>query len=278
MIIRLTILFLMLVIPSYPLLSEQNITTEKDTNRPGGKYKSFKMKMAKPENCSKACANDAQCKAYTYVKPGKQGDKAVCYLKNVISEKVVDSCCVSGAKIVDTSNNMSEWTTKKLPEGAIEPPVNYPVVKRGELPYASGMVGSCRDQIAYYINWLNGGSGRSVAYMLTTVKKKNVPPVQQNSFAYTSISQAPLHVGCRGQCLTDVNRAKFTDRGMCSREDEEEQHLYVYDSGEAAIVNRERGNRKLQVLDIKCPKQGFITGHIEEPDGFTQVVIALQQY
>jgi hypothetical protein len=39
------------------------------------------------------------CRAFTYVRPGHKGEKAYCYLKNRVPEKVTDEdCCISGVK------------------------------------------------------------------------------------------------------------------------------------------------------------------------------------
>jgi PAN domain len=73
-------------------------TLEPDTNRPGQDYKSFELTDANPELCQKACADDPRCKAFTYVKPGGQGPRAMCWLKSSIPAASKSDCCVSGAK------------------------------------------------------------------------------------------------------------------------------------------------------------------------------------
>lgn len=48
--------------------------------------------------CSKACWQNKDCIAWTYVKPNTiQGPHGNCWLKNSIPEKKKNSCCVSGA-------------------------------------------------------------------------------------------------------------------------------------------------------------------------------------
>jgi hypothetical protein len=68
------------------------------TDRPGHDYKSFDLVEGRPELCRDACAKDPACKAYTYVKPGIQGDTAHCWLKNAASAPVQAPCCASGAR------------------------------------------------------------------------------------------------------------------------------------------------------------------------------------
>ena len=71
---------------------------EPGVNRPGGDYRSFESAQPWPENCQKACANESQCRAWTYVKPGVQAQKAMCWLKSSVPPAKNDSCCVSGVK------------------------------------------------------------------------------------------------------------------------------------------------------------------------------------
>jgi hypothetical protein len=50
--------------------TKPQVTTEFRTNRPGMDYRHFDLKEPLPELCREACAEDEQCKAYTYVRPG----------------------------------------------------------------------------------------------------------------------------------------------------------------------------------------------------------------
>ena len=74
-----------------------NITLENDTNRPGSDYRDFDI-QADPNACRTACWNDSACRAYTYVKPGVQGQNAHCWLKNAVPNPSGSNCCVSGYK------------------------------------------------------------------------------------------------------------------------------------------------------------------------------------
>jgi len=68
-------------------------------DRPGNDYASFNLVSANPTLCYNACQADGSCTAWTYVRPGVQGPKAVCFLKNPTPAAVVDNCCISGAKV-----------------------------------------------------------------------------------------------------------------------------------------------------------------------------------
>jgi hypothetical protein len=74
------------------------MTREDKTDRPGMDYATLYLDTPDPERCVESCANDDQCKAYTYVKPGVQGDKAHCWLKSGVPDPVSNKDCVSGVK------------------------------------------------------------------------------------------------------------------------------------------------------------------------------------
>lgn len=54
---------------------------EYNVDRGGWDYSHFTLGSANPILCQTACANDARCKAFTYVAPGVQGASAGCWLK-----------------------------------------------------------------------------------------------------------------------------------------------------------------------------------------------------
>jgi hypothetical protein len=59
--------------------------TEISIDRFGGDYRSFGLKSSEGgEACKAACADDKQCRAWTYARPGYAGKEAHCYLKKDI--------------------------------------------------------------------------------------------------------------------------------------------------------------------------------------------------
>ncbi|HYV48943.1 MAG TPA: cytochrome c oxidase assembly factor Coa1 family protein [Myxococcaceae bacterium] len=78
-------------------IDRPDVTVEAATNRPGGDYRDYEMADPDASKCALDCAGDAECKAYTFVKPsgGKPGR---CRLKNRPAAKVASDCCVSGVK------------------------------------------------------------------------------------------------------------------------------------------------------------------------------------
>jgi len=69
---------------------------EPDTNRPEEDYTSFDLSVPDPDACANACREEEKCMAYTYVKPGVQGENARCWLKTAIPDARPDECCISG--------------------------------------------------------------------------------------------------------------------------------------------------------------------------------------
>jgi len=76
----------------------QTVSLEAGTDRMGGDYKSFELAGPQPALCQQACANDAACKAFTYVKPGVQARRAMCFLKSSVPPATPNECCTSGTR------------------------------------------------------------------------------------------------------------------------------------------------------------------------------------
>ena len=72
-------------------------STEWNTDRPGGDYRSFDLAQADPQLCRRACSRESRCRAWTYVKPGTiQGPRPRCWLKDRVPVARSHNCCVSG--------------------------------------------------------------------------------------------------------------------------------------------------------------------------------------
>jgi len=78
--------------------STGDAAVEWDTNRPGLDYRDFWLSEPLPAHCRRACNQEAQCRAWTFVKPGLQGPQAKCWLKSGVPPKAQDTCCVSGVR------------------------------------------------------------------------------------------------------------------------------------------------------------------------------------
>lgn len=67
-------------------------------DRPGSDFSRSVLDETDPQVCKRLCDAAAQCEAWTYVKPGVQGPKPVCYLKRPAPAPVPNDCCTSGIK------------------------------------------------------------------------------------------------------------------------------------------------------------------------------------
>jgi len=70
---------------------------EYSVDRPGNDY----HREVFPSNyneitCQNMCENDGKCSAWTYVKPGIQDARGVCYLKDELPVAYGNDCCISG--------------------------------------------------------------------------------------------------------------------------------------------------------------------------------------
>ena len=70
-----------------------------DINLPGLDFASYNLRSPDPRQCEQLCAQNPQCKAWTYVKPYTiQGPTPRCWLKNAVPRAQRNTCCVSGIK------------------------------------------------------------------------------------------------------------------------------------------------------------------------------------
>jgi hypothetical protein len=68
---------------------------EPGISRYGNDYRDFVAEHQ--SKCRDICANEPQCVAFTFVKPGFQGPSGRCWLKQ-IPVQTSDPCCISGIK------------------------------------------------------------------------------------------------------------------------------------------------------------------------------------
>lgn len=88
--------------PASPAVSSTpkiSFRIEKAVNRHGSDYRDFEMAASDGfEVCQKACADEAECLAFTFVKGGVQGTAPHCWLKNRVPQAYPDTTCVSGVR------------------------------------------------------------------------------------------------------------------------------------------------------------------------------------
>jgi hypothetical protein len=68
-------------------------------DRAGGDIGNFNLPAATPAMCQQRCADNAACRAWTYVNPGVQGPQAHCWLKGSMPLEAANACCTSGIKV-----------------------------------------------------------------------------------------------------------------------------------------------------------------------------------
>lgn len=71
-------------------------TFERNTNLPGQDYRSVPSEGA--TDCSFVCQAENRCRAWTYVKRGRQGPSGVCWLKGAVPGRQGNDCCTSGVR------------------------------------------------------------------------------------------------------------------------------------------------------------------------------------
>jgi hypothetical protein len=84
--------------PARTFPAPETMLLEYDTDRMGGDYSNLTQTDRTPLSCRQACAADARCKAFTYVRAGFQGPSPRCYLKTSVPSATSNNCCVSGVK------------------------------------------------------------------------------------------------------------------------------------------------------------------------------------
>jgi hypothetical protein len=113
-----------------------NPNFEYGIDRRGGDYRSFDLGYDAPGLCAGQCAQEGQCRAWTYVKPGIQGPKARCWLKNVVPQPTRDGNVISGLR----GNVVAQ-----PPPPAITQPVTPPI-------RAASYVGCFKDTSVFDLN------------------------------------------------------------------------------------------------------------------------------
>lgn len=90
------IMFFRLIFVAVSLIAAPVLAAEQNTDRGGSDYRSFWLAQPDYQICEQTCAGEAQCKAWTYVKPNVQGPQAKCWLKKSVPAARTSDCCVSG--------------------------------------------------------------------------------------------------------------------------------------------------------------------------------------
>jgi len=140
------ILIVSLILLTSLAATEHQISLENNVDRPGMNYKTYALSNADPQVCAIDCANDPNCRAFTYVKPGFRGENSdpECWLKDGVPDPVSSDYCISGVKAEaepkpSTNPNPTPSSTSgiKLENNVDLPGMNY---KSYPLPNADPQV------------------------------------------------------------------------------------------------------------------------------------------
>ncbi len=67
-------------------------------DRRGGDYTSFPIRTGDPALCAARCERDNRCRAWSFSYPRTETTPATCWLKNKVTPRNEDACCVSGVR------------------------------------------------------------------------------------------------------------------------------------------------------------------------------------
>jgi hypothetical protein len=79
-----------------PVTQELPSTILPNTNLPGRDMRSIRMQGTDPTECAKTCLDNPKCKAWAWVRPGRQAKQANCWIKSEVPRSVASEYCVSG--------------------------------------------------------------------------------------------------------------------------------------------------------------------------------------
>jgi hypothetical protein len=125
-------------------------------DRPGSDISNIVLPSPIPEICQQQCADNASCRAWTYVNPGVQGPQARCYLKGSMPLETGNNCCTSGIKVDLHPTNMHSLEGRKDRPGADFANFNLPTPDFRLCQGECANNGTCR---AWTYVEPNGGNG-----------------------------------------------------------------------------------------------------------------------
>ncbi len=82
-------------------------------DRPGGDYSNFVVRNGDPAACAARCEREGRCRAWSFSYPGTAAPGATCWLKQQVTQRQEDSCCVSGVKgaaVLEPKNGQIEFS------------------------------------------------------------------------------------------------------------------------------------------------------------------------
>jgi hypothetical protein len=91
-------LFLILSIALMSIALARPAQAQSGYDRPGADYTHFPVPTGDPAVCAARCERDAHCRAWSFSYPRTNSTQAACRLKNKVTPRGEDACCVSGVR------------------------------------------------------------------------------------------------------------------------------------------------------------------------------------
>jgi hypothetical protein len=132
-------------------------------DRPGGNYKSFDVEEDNALACDEACNKDERCRSWVYVRPGYQGPKARCWLKDSVPPMVSDMCCKTSVKV--TASSGAGTTQQGTPTTCI------PLSITSQSPLPPAVIGG-----QYSYQFQTSGGVMPVTFCALAVDPRGAPP------------------------------------------------------------------------------------------------------
>jgi hypothetical protein len=86
-------------------------------DRPGGDYQNSPVTSGDPADCALMCERDRRCRAWSFSYPTDTTNDALCWLKNSVTARNPDNCCVSGVRgagVVEPRNGAIETSIDRV--------------------------------------------------------------------------------------------------------------------------------------------------------------------
>src|SRR3984957_18736420 len=106
-----TLAFLAAVAATRPAQAQANF------DRPGGDYQNSPVTSGDPADCALMCERDRRCRAWSFSYPTDTTNDALCWLKNSVTARNPDNCCVSGVRgagVVEPRNGAIETSIDRV--------------------------------------------------------------------------------------------------------------------------------------------------------------------
>ncbi|MBN2173308.1 MAG: PAN domain-containing protein [Bacteroidales bacterium] len=190
-------------------------------NRPGNDYRNFEVKHGDDcQTCEDSCLKDPRCKAYTYVLPGIQAQRGVCWLKSEVPVPIDDKNCISGVKYYEKEKSPFEIIAGLSPDFTTWSPYDGPAIRAGiDLPgndFKSFLIPGGQEQLPFTCQraCLDDSACLSWTFVEPGKQGKNAACWLKNKLPSTVYRQDSCISGIRlASAIVDYNPRKILTAG-----------------------------------------------------------------